>query len=257
MEAIKELLSLLEAGQQPSAGLVQRVLRRPGTPSETLAQLAECSWLLRDRRLVSLLAGHPHCPRHLAVQLLLHLGWNELLQLARSPRTPVPVRRQAERRLVDRFPTLTVGERVNLARRATRTLALAILGENDVRIVRALLDSAQCVESVPVRILANHPPSEIVTAIVSHDRWGRLPVVRVAAIRSRHTAPAVSLGLLATLSEENVANLLDSGGLSPLLKLAAEQLLAGRPRSRAERSRRPGKAPPLAPGRVPPTLDSQ
>lgn len=158
---------------------------------------------------------------------------------------------------MDRIPMLTLGERVNLSRRATRGVMLGMLGESHESVIQGLLDNPQCVENVPLRILARNPIAEVVSVVLKHPRWGVLPAVRLAAVRSRHTPPAISLGLVASLREDGLRSIAGDENLPANLKEAATRLLLSRREGRAhDPNDENGADPPLASRGSPPKLDS-
>lgn len=255
LSADESLAARLDAGLIPDEALVRRALRSPRTSSDLLQRLSEFGWVVRDRRLVTLLVMHPHCPLELWSPLLHHLGWHDLLWVARSPRTPPAVQRQAERLVCHRLHTLAAGEKVALARQGTRTVIVAMFDEGNPRVMQSLLDNPRCVESDVLRILSRHPAAEIVAVVLGHPRWGSRPAVQLAVLRSRNAPLGLALGVLAAQSTSAVRRLLESGELMEGVQRAALSLVTQRRHTGGAGSVR---APnPLASAESPPTLDSQ
>ena len=128
------------------------------------------------------------------------LGWHDLLLVVRDPRSRPAIRRQGERKLVDRLKQLTIGERTALARHATRGVIAALLADEAPATVQALLDNAQFTEQDAVRLIHATGCGECVAAVVRHPRWGAAPAVISAAVRSPAAPLGLALGLIATLS---------------------------------------------------------
>ena len=251
----ESLAAHIEAGLIPDEASVRRALRSPKTSSPLLQRLAEFSWVVRDRRLVTLLVMHPHCPMELWSPLLHHLGWHDLLWVARSPRTPPAVQRQAERRVCDRLHTLAMGERIALARQGTRAMIVAMLSEGNPRVIRSLLDNPRCIESDALRLLARHPAAGVVVTVLGHSRWGSRPAVQLAVLRSRNAPLGLALGVLAAQPTSAVQRLLESGELTEGVRLAALSLVTQRRQADGSGSGVPQA--PLASSESPPTLESQ
>ena len=171
-ETQASVLACLDAGTEVPEGVLVRCLRSPGCPRELVERLTGCHWIRSRRRVVPLLVRHPGCPQGFAMDALPRLGWHDLLLVVRDPRTRPAIRRQGERKLVDRLKQLTIGERTALARHATRGVIAALLADEAPAIVQALLDNAQFTEQDAVRLLHATGSGECVAAVLRHPRLG-------------------------------------------------------------------------------------
>ncbi len=218
----------LDSGERPSDSDLLRSLRSPSCPGSLVERLTTCGWVMHSRRVLPLLVRHPACPRPFAWEALPHLGWHDLLVVAADPRTPPPVRRQAERRLLDRLPQMTAGERTALARRAPRAVLAGLLDTEDAPCVQALLDNPQLTENEAVRLVRTNRKAQCVLAAVRHPRWGSNRAVLRAAVRSRHLPVGVVLGLVASLPATELEQLARSGDAPTAARVAATTLLRRR-----------------------------
>jgi hypothetical protein len=234
------LLAMLQQGLRPDEREAVKLLRSTACSAKVIASLAACWWVLGCRRLLPLLVRHPACPRSFAWEALPRLGWHDLLEVTRDPRTPPPVLRQAERKLIARIPQLTAGERTALARRAPRAVLAALLGDQEPGCIQALLDNSRLVTSDALRIVASNANSTCVLAVLRHTRWGGCAEIVKAALRSPIVPLPVALGLLASLPGNELDRAVRTGELGGELGDAASRLL-----------RRRAKSPPCTPGRAP------
>ncbi len=218
----------LDSGDRPTDAELLRSLRSPACPGSLVERLASCRWLLHSRRVLPLVVRHPSCPRPFAWEALPHLGWHDLLGVAAYPRTPPPVRRQAERRLLDRLPQMTAGERTALARLAPRAVLAGLLDVGDVPCVQALLDNPQFTENEAVRLVRTNRKGECVLAAVRHPRWGKCIAVLRAAVRCRNLPVGVLLGLVVTLPSAELEQLARSSEVPTSVRTAATTLLRRR-----------------------------
>ena len=224
-------LASLRKGEEVPEGLLVRCLRSPDCPRELVERLAPCRWARSLQRVPALMLRHPGCPRVFAWEMIPRLGWHDLLLVVRDPRTAVPIRRQGERKLTDRLKSLTTGERTALARQATRGIIAAMLADEEPLCVRALLANPQFTELDAVRLLNANRSSECAVAVVRHPRWGATRAVVNAAVRSRVVPLGVVLGLIATLSRQQLEDLLRSKELPAAARDAATRLLTCRRRA--------------------------
>jgi hypothetical protein len=163
-------------------------------------------------------------PVAVARELLHHLHWRELAEVARTPHVHPTVRRQAERRLEAALVEMTVGERISLARTAGRGALAPLLGERDIRVLRSLLGNAQLIEIDAVR-LASDPGAtpEALVALARDPRWGSRRSVRLALVKNPQTPAAEALNALLGLPHWDLQRLAADSAVPRLVRVAAER----------------------------------
>ncbi len=231
------LLGLLDAGEQPPDGDLARILRRPSCPRALVERLVTCNWVLGSRRVLQLLVRHPGCPRHFAWEALPRLGWHDLVAVSRDPRTSPAVRKQCERKLVERIWTLTIGERTALARIAPRGVVSALLTDEAPPCIEALVANPQFTETEALRLLTSNRNPACLQVLLRSPLWGRKREVLRAAVYCRGVPLGVALGLLALLPESDIAGLAASPEVGAQLRSAAARLLGRRRRGRPREGR--------------------
>ncbi len=226
---LSAIMAALDAGQEPEEMSLLRVLRRPECPRELIDRLCGCRWVARRRRIAGLVVRHPACKHHFAWQVLPFLGWNDLHEVCRDPRCAPAIRAQAERKLADRLGSMMLGERINLARMASRGVVRAMLADPEARCIEALIGNPHFTEDEAIRLLHANPNPECVMALLRHPTWGRRREVVRAAVRSPRLPLGQLLGLAATLGTAELANLVGSGDLPAALREVLAELLSSRP----------------------------
>ena len=239
-EEVADLIRVLDEGGEPDGGALERVLRRASCPGELVERLSRCRWVMGRSELLKRMVRHPRCPRHFALESLPRLGWHDLVEAARDPRAAPAVRAQCEQKVIERLPSLTVGERTALARVATRKVIGVLVGNRDPRCVEALLGNHLFTEPDALRLLSANRNAECLLVLLRHPEWGRRPEVVRAAVRARALPVGVAIGLLPVLPLSELAGLAEAPDLDPALRTAAASL-AGRRRKKAKPS---GAAPP-------------
>lgn len=222
------LTAALESGHEVAESEAVRLLRSPLCSARAVALLAGAPWARASRRVAPLIVRHPECPRGPALDLLGGLPWTALLEVATDPRTPPPVRRQAERRLGGRLREMALGERVSLARRAPRGVVGILVTDPEPRCTAALLHNPRFTEGDAVRVVASNSNPQCIRIVLGHERWGRVRGVLVAAARSRRLPDAVALGVLPKLGRSDLRSLARGGDASATVREAARRLLTGR-----------------------------
>jgi hypothetical protein len=216
------------------------VLRRRRTPRGLLGRVgADPTWT-RHHAVRRAIVLHRHTPPAVARNLLRHLHWPELAEVARAPHVHPVVRRLAERRLEADVAGMTVGERIAFARRAGRASLAALWNERDGRVWLSLLGNAQLIELDAVR-LASSPqaPREALAALARSPRWGSRRAVRIALAKNPRTPVAEALGALLGLPRRDLRRVAIDAAVPCLVRVAAERReRSGAPPERKGASRR-------------------
>ena len=125
------LADLLRTAVDPAftEDLALALLKRADLPAEVLEQIAKNANALKSRKVKIALVSHPHTPRHVSVPLARQFYTFDLMKVALSPRVPADVKVAVDHVLISRLKTVTLGERLTLARRASGRVAAALLLE--------------------------------------------------------------------------------------------------------------------------------
>ena len=113
--------------------LALALLEHGDLPAETLERLGRDPAALKSRKVTVALAGHPRAPRHLALRLLRHFYTADLMQFSLRPAVAADLKHYAAEQLVTRLPSVTLGERLMLARLGSETVAAALLLDKEAR----------------------------------------------------------------------------------------------------------------------------
>jgi len=174
-----------ELAEALDVAAAQAVLRNPHAGEEVLRLLAEQRRLLAFYDMRRDLALHPATPQPIALQLLTGLYWRDLVAAGLDVRIRPVVRRFAEKRLVERLPTLAVGEKVTIARSASPHVLQVLRHDPTPRVIASLLDNPRLVEAdlLPLASAeAAHPP--VLAVILAHRKWGNRYPVKLAVVRN-------------------------------------------------------------------------
>ena len=222
------VLARLERGETVDEPELIAALRSPHCPATLVEMLATGSSARLSRRISRLLVCHPSCPRTSAWDLMLLLGWHDLVEVVRNLRTPPAVRRQAERKLLQRLARLTAGERTALARAAPRSIIVPLLVSDDPGCVRALLDNPRFCETDAVRLVHDNASPRCVLEVLRHRRWGRARTVLAAALRHCALPLPVIMGLMVSAAAGDLEELVRAEDVPREIRSAAADLLSHR-----------------------------
>ena len=219
------------------------LLKRADLPPEVLEGLAKNANALKSRKVKIALASHPKTPRRVSVPLARQFYTFDLMKVALSPTAPADVKVAVDDVLISRLKTVTVGERLTLARRASGRVAAALLldvaimdgkpGESkiidaktvarDTRVMEAALENPRLTETLVINsVLRPGASAALVHAVAQHAKWSPRREIRAALLRTEHLSLARALEFSRELPTPRLHELLAASRLPAQIK---DQLL--------------------------------
>jgi hypothetical protein len=179
------------------------LLKRSDVTASTLALLGRNPNVMKSRKVLLALATHPRTPRHITIPMLRRLFTFDLLQVVLTPTVAADIKRTAEGQILNRLESLSSGERISLARRASGRVAAALLLDAEVRVISTALDNLHLVEASVVTVLMKHNAPKSLFALVSeHPKWSLRREVQIPLLRSEKTPLERAMELAKNFSEE-------------------------------------------------------
>jgi hypothetical protein len=219
-----ELTALVGARQLDEREALE-VLRNPHCSVEVAERLADSRQILQSHATRELLAGFRGLPFGRAMDLMATLPWTSLLAVAQNPRSAPVVKRHAEKKLLYQLPSLTLGEKVALARRVHRPLLRTLLAHADGAVLAALLDNPRLVENDILVILHTvDAPAGFYAEIARHRRWGHYYGVRRALVECLNTPLPIALAALVQLRMADLSEISGRPDLAGPVRAAARAL---------------------------------
>jgi hypothetical protein len=242
-------VDLLRSAADPdlTEDLALALLKRPDLHPEVLEQLAKNANALKSRKVKIGLASHPHTPRHVSVPLARQFYTFDLMKVALSPLVPADVKVAVDDVLISRLQTVTIGERLTLARRASGRVAAALLLEVEIvgaktagakiidaktvaretRVMQTALENPRLTEALVINsVLRPAAGAALVDAVAQHPKWSCRREIRAALLRTEHLSLARALEFGQEIPAPLLHELLASSRLPAQVK---DQLLRENP----------------------------
>lgn len=162
------------------------------------------------------------CPPSISMNLVATLRWVDLMQSLRVPHLTGALRKRIEHEIMEALPRLSLGEKVTLARQATRGLIKHLRMLPDQRVVDVLLLNNYFTYDDAL-FMANYPrikPSAL-AALAKSPKWVSFLEVKLALLRNHDTPNHCLLPMARSLTEFQVRKLLRE----PKIKLYTKRLL--------------------------------
>lgn len=202
------------SGDQALALLAHRDL-----PPDAIEQLAKNRLALKLRKVKVALACHAHTPRHISVPLIRQFYTFDLTKVALSPVVPADVKLSADESLISRAKTITLGERLTLARLASGRIAGALLLDANERVMRVALENPHLIEVQVVQAVLQPEASADLVQLASHHRkWSYRRDVQLALLRTEHLSLARALVFSREVSATQLGEIMRTSRLPPHIK---------------------------------------
>jgi hypothetical protein len=187
--------------------------------SEILEQISKNTAAMKSRKVRLALAAHPRAPRRIALRLIRELYTFDLMQFSLLPAVAADLKRVADELLVGRLASISLGERISLARRSSGRVAAALLLDRELRVWQTALENPRLTESNVVKALLS--PTALPAfgkALSHHPKWSVRHEIRMALLRNEHTPLARALEFARCLPPAQLRDVLHSSRLPEKIK---------------------------------------
>jgi hypothetical protein len=209
--------------------LARALLQRRELPSDAVEQLAKNAAVMKSRKVRIAVAAHPRAPRRIALRLIREFYTFDLMQFTLMTLVAADLRRAADEILVTRITSITLGERISLARRASPAVAAALLLDKESRVWQTTLENPRVTESAIVKaLLRSNATAAFVEAVSHHAKWSPRPEIRAALLRNEKTPLARALVFARTFSAPQLRDILHTSHLPERVKIYLRKDLEAR-----------------------------
>jgi hypothetical protein len=163
-------------------------LQRADISAAEIAKLAKSAAAAKNRKVALAIVRHPRSPRHVSIPLLRRMFTFDLMQVTLTPAVAADIKRAAEEQILTRGESLSLGEKVSLAKRASGRVAAALLQDPERRVIAPALDNTRLTEVLVVQALMKaRAPTVLFELVGGHRTWMQRREVQIALLRSEKT----------------------------------------------------------------------
>ena len=189
-------------------------LKNRDLSAEEIEQIARDAAVMKLRKVRLALAAHPHTPRRIALRTIREFYTFELMRFALMPAAAADLKRVADELLVARLASISLGERISLARRSSQMVAAGLLLDKDKRVWTPALENPRMTEAAIVKALQRTTATAaFVEAVCRHAKWSVRPEIRFALLRSAHTPLARAIEFARRIPPQQMRDILHTSRL--------------------------------------------
>lgn len=224
----KKWLRLCLSNPAMSEDHVVALLRNPGIHAEIVRSIVENPNWIKSHKVQFSVVNCPKTPFPIAMRLLPFLFWNDLTKICGNFRLSPPLRRTAERHLMEKSSAMTPGEKKTLCRSAPRNLIPLLRKEQDRDVFSALLQNPRMIEEDVIAVIRNErTPPPILQIIASNRKWSHRNAIQMALVQNVKTPLAVALSFVSRLRKPDLEALVQSPYSTELIRATAQRILSG------------------------------
>jgi hypothetical protein len=191
---VSDLLTRGESDDPLTEDLALALLKRGDLLAHDVEQLAKNAAVVKSRKVRLALAAHPRAPHRIALRLIRELYTFDLVHFSQMPAAAADLKRAADELLVARLASISLGERISLARRCSLLVATALLQDKESRVWQTAMENPRLTEAGVVKALQRPGATPgFVEAVCRHAKWSVRPEIRLALLRNAHTPLARAL----------------------------------------------------------------
>ncbi|MFZ0802806.1 MAG: hypothetical protein WBQ09_03275 [Terriglobales bacterium] len=199
-------------------------LQHAELPPDLVEKLSKNSVATKSRKVKLAIVNHPKAPRYLSLSLIRRLFTFDLMQVALAPAVAGDLKRAAEEVLINRLETISAGEKLSLAHRASGRVAGELLLDAEPRIIAAALENPRLTEALVTNALLHHEASfALVQTVCGHSKWSLRREIRIALLRNQHTPAEHAVEFAKFLPNDVVREILQNSKLPENLKTCLTQ----------------------------------
>jgi hypothetical protein len=210
------LITTLPALNEDSA---LALLKRKDLTPEVLEKLSQDGAIAKSRKVKLGIVAHPKTPRYVSVSLLRQLFSFDLMKVALTPAIAGDIKAAAEEILIKRLESLSSGERISLARRASGRVVGALLLDSETRVIHAALENSKLTEALVIRALMTPvSPRALVHSVCAHPKWSLRREIRVTLLRNEKTPLRFAQEFARTLPIATLKEILQTSRMTETVK---------------------------------------
>lgn len=204
-------------------------LADPNLSVESIEQISRNPAAMNSRKVRFAVAAHSRTPRRIALKLIRELYTFDLLRFSLLPFATADLKRMADDLLVARLSSVSLGERISLARRASGKVAAALVLDRESRVWQIALENPRLTEAAIVTALLRPGTfPAFVKAVCHHPKWSVRPEIRLALLRNEYTPLARALEFAHRLTAAKLRDVLYASRLPEKIKNYLRKDLAGK-----------------------------
>lgn len=183
-----EVLTILLKNGNLTEDIALCIANRKNVSPEILESLFNDIRWKSSYRIKLAICKNPKTPQKISLSLIKSMKIFDLADLTRNQFIPINVKMKAEAEIIKKIPSLPLGIKIALAKRAGSGVLMKLIGDGKKEVVTACLDSPYMTEAEIYKIISQKTvPPQVIWQIADHPKWSRRYQIQWALILNIHT----------------------------------------------------------------------
>jgi len=176
------------------------IAKRKNLPSDILETIFKDNRWAESYPVRLALARNPRSPLSVSLTIARYLRIFDLEEITRSHFIPLVFRHKVEMIINERLPTMPLGNKKTLAKKATGGVLLKLLLDADAEVVKLCLNNPHITEGHLFKVISRSDTREdTIRMIAEHPNWSSRSLIRVSLVRNVHTPLSFSTRYIAEM----------------------------------------------------------
>jgi hypothetical protein len=177
------------------------IVKRKNLPPDILKMIFKDNRWSESYPVRLALARNPGSPLSVSLTIARYLRIFDLEDITRSHFIPLVFRHKVEMIINERLPTMPLGNKKTLAKKAAGGVLLKLLLDADAEVVKLCLNNPHITEGHLFKVISRPDTrAETIMMIAKHPNWSSRPLIRFSLARNTHTPLSFSVGFLAAMT---------------------------------------------------------
>ncbi len=187
----------LLANRRVSEKDVLTVANRRDVPADVLELIAKDKRWSESYPIRLALVKNPRSPLSVSLSIVRYLRVFDLEEITRSHAIPLTFRLKVEGIITEHIPTMPLGNKKTLAKKAQGTILQKLLQDKDQEVVGLCLNNPHLIESYLYKVISRADTSaETIKMIAEHPNWSSRTHIQFSLARNPHTPLSLTVPFL-------------------------------------------------------------
>jgi hypothetical protein len=176
------------------------IANRKNLPPDVLDMIAKDKRWTESYTVRLALARNPKSPLSISLSIARYLRLFDLEGITRCHFIPLTFRHKVETIIIERIPTMPLGNKKTLAKKAAGNVLLTLLQDSDPDVVHLCLNNPHLVEGLLYKAISRTDTlPETIRMIAGHPNWSNRSLIRFSLTRNTHTPLSLSVRFLQSM----------------------------------------------------------
>jgi len=206
-----DVLSTLITNKNLTEDIALIIANRKNISPEILESLFNDIRWKSSYRITLALCKNPRTPQKISLTLIKSLKIFDIADLTRNKFVPISVKMKADAAIFEKIPSLPLGIKITLAKRAGSGVLMKLIEDGKKEVVTACLDCPNMTESEIYKIISKKTVSpRAIRQIADHPKWSCRYQIQQALILNIHTPLSRVVNFLKNIKTNDLKELYEA-----------------------------------------------